>query len=271
MTKVHFIYIGKTKRKHQNSSFNALKLSNKDKIRLYPQWTEEKRKNSVILYPQTDFYEGTDKLFVNGIGEKKFGKTNKVEVPLFSGNIEDWDDYLKTYGKECLFYSLTGYDLYCGDCCMSKSVDEFLSLLQCKGGITQYQKYVENIINIQRIQIETFNEKLDYLTGYCRKSFIERNLIYPSFRLFMIITPPYLNTPRDDDKLLSFYRTYRTHEIKVSHEFHDAIDTIYRRAVNTIDKEVKEGVVFPICMADRIKMLFGDKCHNLYNYILTHF
>ena len=63
---------------------------------------------------------------MNGIGEKKFGKTNKVEVPLFSGNIEDWDDYLKSYGKECLFYSLTGYDLYCGDCCMSKSVDEFV-------------------------------------------------------------------------------------------------------------------------------------------------
>ena len=103
MTKVRFIYIGKTKRDIENSSFKALKLADKDMAQLHPLWSEEQRKNTLILYPQTDLYSGEDKVFVRGIGVKKFSKTNKVEVPLFSGEIEDWDNYLAAYGKECLF------------------------------------------------------------------------------------------------------------------------------------------------------------------------
>ena len=306
MTKVRFIYIGETKREHKNSSFNALKLSNKDKERLHPLWSEKQRKNTIVLYPQTDLYSGEDKVFVRGLGEKKFGKTNKVEVPIFSGEIEDWDNYLNSYGKECLFYSLTGYSLDDWDACISNSVDEFLSLLQCKGGITQYQKYVENIEEIQRIQTEKINEKFSYLSDWERKYFIKDNLIRPCFRVFMFITTPYLDTPNDDVKLLVFYKKYRRHEIETNHtdykrmiELKDHLMkeegekfmyvliekykeyekeySVIRKGINdtiseTLDKEInEENGVFPICMADRMKFLFGEKCYALYKYILDKF
>ena len=117
---------------------------------------------------------------------------------------------------------------------------------------------------------------------------------------------PYLDTPNDDDKLERFYRIYRNHEIKTSHpeyarmseleglvrkealeniysytekyyEYKEELDAIRKRItdhiLDVLVEEIGEGEknVFPICMADRIRFLFGDKCHNLYDYILQHF
>ena len=304
MAKANFIYIGKSM-EHMipKSDFCALKLTNKDKRVLYPSWDEETIKNTSVLCP-CDL--GDKEVFVYGLGWKKLGKKNWVNVPLFSGEIEDWDNYLEEYGKECLFYSLTGYSLKSNDCCAYKMVGEFLSLLQCKGGIEQYQKYVENIEAIQEIQREVFNEKLSYMTDYSRENFINKNLIRPCYRVFLFISTPYLDTPKDDDKLECFYRTYRSHEIKMKHpeysrmvelrelvrkeaieginsstqkycEHKKELDTINKRITqyvfDTLADEINDGDknVFPICMADRIRFLFGDKCHNLYNYILQHF
>lgn len=306
MSKVKFIYIGKSGiRNIPQEGFYALKLSKRDKEKLYPLWDEKQIKETNVLYPQDSHYEDND-VFVRGIGWKKFGKTNKVFVPSFSGEIEDWDNYLKEYGRECLFYSLSGYTLGDMDCCASMSQEEFLSLLQCKGGITQYQKYVENIEAIQEIQTKVFNEKLSYMSDYQRKTFIEKNLIRPCFRIFIMIMSPYLDTPNDDDKLERFYRTYRHHEIETNHpqykrmleikglmrdeehesDFYytkkyldykqelDAIrTTINNCVIDTLAEEIGEGEnnVFPICMSDRLKMLFGEKCNNLYDEILKDF
>lgn len=304
MAKVNFVYIGKSMENMiPKSDFRALKLSAKDKRELYPSWREETIKNTSVLCPC-----GLDdkEVFVNGLGWKKLGKKNWINVPLFSGEIEDWDNYLNKYGKECLFYSLTGYSLKSHDCCASNMIDEFLSLLQCKGGIEQYQKYVESIEAIQEIQMEVFSEKLSYMGEYERKSFIDKNLIRPCYRVFLFITTPYLDTPNDDDKLERFYRTYRNHEIKTSHPeysrmveldklvreemkkgifcysknyyvYKEELDAIHKRItdhiLDVLAEETEEGEknVFPVCMADRIKFLFGDKCHNLYNDILEHF
>ena len=304
MAKVNFVYIGKSMENMiPKSGFHALKLSSKDKRELYPFWDEETVKNTSVLYPCS--YDDKE-LFVYGLGWKKLGKKNWINVPLFSGEIEDWDNYLNEYGKDCLFYSLTGYSLQSNDCCASNMISEFLSLLQCKGGIGEYQKYVENIEAIQEIQREVFNEKLSYMGEYERKSFIDKNLIRPCYRVFLFITTPYLDTPNDDDKLECFYRTYRNHEIKTSHPEYarmaelrelvrkEAVENIYsstqkycehkeeldaiteritHNVLDTLADEINEGEknVFPICMADRIRFLFGDKCHNLYNYILEHF
>lgn len=304
MAKVNFIYIGKSMEYLiPKSDFCALKLSNKDKKELYPSWDEETIKNTSVLCPCG---LGDKEVFVYGLGWKKLGKKNWVNVPLFSGEIEDWDNYLKEYGKECLFYSLTGYSLKSNDCCANNMVEEFLSLLQCKGGIEQYQKYVENIEAIQEIQTEVFNEKLSYMTDYSRKKFINKNLIRPCYRVFLFISTPYLDTPTDDNKLECFYRTYRNHEIKTSHpdyarmvelresvrkeavenpyvstemyyEHKEELDAIRKRItdhiLDVLAEETEEGEknVFPICMADRMKFLFGEECHNLYKYILEHF
>ena len=306
MSKVKFIYIGKIMEHNiPKSGFYAFKLSKRDKEKLYPRWSENKIKETNVLYPQTHSFDG-DEVFVRGLGWKKFGKTNKVFVPLFSGEIEDWDNYLKEYGKECLFYSLSGYALDDMDCCASNSQDEFLSIMRCKGGITQYQKYVKNIETIQEIQTKLFNEKLSYMSDYQRKSFIDKNLIRPCFKVFLFITSPYLDTPNDDEKLECFYRTYRHHEIETNHpqysrmidlqglmqdesnngvfcytkkylDYKQELDairtTINNCVIDRLAEEMEEGEknVFPICMRDRLKMLFGEKCNNLYNEILEEF
>lgn len=307
MTKVKFIYIGKTMTTLiPKKGFYALKLSKSDKQKLYPSWDEKQIKETTILYPQTHSYMGDDEVFVRGIGWKKFGKTNRIFVPLFSGNIEDWDEYIQTYGKYCLFYSLTGYSLHDSDCCAFNSINEFYSLLQCEGGIEQYQKFVENILEIQKIQTHTISKKLKYLSKWQRERFIQENLIRPCFRVFMLIMPPYLDTPSDDDKLETYYRKYRSHEIEKNHpeyrkmlriaslmkkerenntfgytkkylEYEKKKNDIHTRIINhvldTLTEETREGEknVFPVCMADRMKMLFGEKCHHLYNTILNDF
>ena len=304
MAKTKFIYIGKSMENMiPKSDFRALKLSNKDKRELHPSWREETIKNTSVLCPCSS---DDKEVFVYGLGWKKLGKKNWINVPLFSGEIEDWDNYLNEYGKDCLFYSLTGYSLQSNDCCANNMISEFLSLLQCKGGIEQYQKYVENIEAIQEIQTKVFEEKLSYMSEYERKSFIDKNLIRPCYRVFLFITTPYLDTPNDDDKLERFYRTYRNHEIKTSHPeyarmteldklvreemkkgfycyskdyyiYKGELDAIHKRItdhiLDVLAEETEEGEknVFPICMADRIRFLFGDKCHNLYDYILEHF
>ena len=303
MSKLNFIYIGKTM-EHliPKGSFNALKLSNKDKRTLYPLWDEEQIKNTTVLCPcSLDDKE----VFVYGLGWKKFGKTNKVSVPLFSGELEDWDNYLNEYGKECLFYSLTGYSLKSNDCCANNMISEFLSLLQCKGGIKEYQKYVENVETIQEIQTKVFNEKLSFMGNYEKKSFIEKNLIRPCYRILFFISTPYFDTPADDDKMETFYRTFRHNEIKTSHkdyermleltklmseeiengnsytspkyleykdEYHKIYSAINECVLDTLADEINEdNGVFPVCMKDRMTMLFGEQCTNLYTHIFEQY
>lgn len=178
--------------------------------------------------------------------------------------------------------------------------------MQCEGGIEQYQKFVESIETIQEIQTKVFNEKLSFMYDYQRKTFIEKNLIRPCFRIFIMIMSPYLDTPKDDDKLETFYRTYRKHEIETSHpdykrmievkglmndeanngsfyytqkylDYKQEYDTLYHTitcyVTDTLAEEIGEGEknVFPVCMSDRMKFLFGDECNDLYDYILQHF
>lgn len=298
-----FIYIGKSGNIPKDG-FYALRLSKSDKKKLYPSWDEERLKTTTILYPQTHDYNDNS-IFVRGIGWKKFGKTNKVYVPLFSGKIDDWDTYLNEYGKNCLFYSLSGYSLDDCDCCACNSIYEFLSLLQCKGGIKGYQQYVESIEKIQAIQTKVFNEKLGFMTGYSKSKFIHDNLIKPCYRVFLFITIPYLDTPTDDDKLEHFYRTYRNHEIKTSHKnygtmlelekkvkeefninkgiqtelyykYKQDLDTmkmgIYNDVVNTLNEETNtDNGIFPVAMNERMKMLFGEACEKEYKYVLDNF
>ena len=102
MDKLDFVYIGKEKNRLPKNSFNALRLSKKDK-ETFCHFHHLKMTDDDILFRQTNTFCGENKVFIRGIGEKKFGKTNKVEVPVFNGNLDEWDEYLAKYGRWCLF------------------------------------------------------------------------------------------------------------------------------------------------------------------------
>jgi anthranilate/para-aminobenzoate synthase component I len=161
---------------------------------------------------------------------------------------------------------LSGYSLDDADCCAFNAQREFLSLLQCNGGIVNYQKYVENFECIQEIQRKVFAEKLSFLSEYQLKTFINNNLFRPYFCEWLFVFSPYLDTPSDDLKMEAFYRKYRKHEIELEHSDYD-----FMKFCEIIDNEIKDGELFPICMSDRMRMLFGDKCSALYHYILENF
>ena len=305
MTKVKFVYIGREENHRiPKGEFNALKLSKKDKETLYPNWSEEKIKNTQVLYPQTDTYSDNE-VFVYGIGWKKIGKTNKVVVPCFSGELEDWDKYIEEYGIECLFYSLTGYSLHSNDCCSYNYVSEFYSLLQLrfKGGIQKYQKFVDAVLKIQAIQKEKLTKMFSYKKDWELKKLIKENTFYPCFRILCVIMHPYLDTPTDDDKLEKVYRLKRYHEITINHpkyneltkvdeqrkaEFekngrsfvYEELTKVYRKIDELIKNDILDTLkseinsddgAFPVCMSDRLKMLYGEECNQLYDYILSEF
>ena len=79
---------------------------------------------------------------------------------------------------------------------------------------------------------------------------------------------PYLDTLTDDSKLERVYRMIRSKEMS------DNGLEIVKNAIgicSILDKEIKEGVKFPICMKDRIRKLYGERCSELYQSILDEF
>lgn len=304
MTKVRFINIGKDlEGRTPIKEFKAIKLSKRDKETLFPNWTEEDIRENKVLYPQTDTWDDKS-VFICGLGAKKFTKTNWVIVPAFSGEIEDWDEYIKKYGYYCLFYSISGYDLRSMDCCVIPSQHEFYSLLQCAGGIKKYQRYVDLVLKIQAIQAEKIKEMLPNKDGWSIKHTIDECLFRPYFALYSFVMSPYLDTIHDDDKMEKLYRIKRSNELREKHPLYnenkrlieemrsirkeygdteklwaleDKENEIWKKITTdveqTLDKEinVEENGVFPVCMSDRMKLLFGEKCNRLYQIILDEF
>lgn len=303
MTKVRFINISNDNDyRKPKIEFKALRLSKRDKEKLFPLWNEEKLKKTEILYPQTDRFGEDNEVFVRGLGYKKFGKTNMVVVPVYDMEIDNWDEYLNKYGKYCLFYSLSGYSLDDFDCCALSSQREFYSLLQCNGGIKKYQEYVDMILKIQEIQTNKLKEMFSYLYDWEIKQIIQEKLFRPCYSIMFMTMPPYLDTPADDDKLESIYRKKRYNDLKITHhlykeykeldilaqkekeieshsnDYEDLRDKMYllkkeirNDIVSVIDKEIEEGKVFPIYMSERMTLLFGEECNRLYDSILKEF
>jgi hypothetical protein len=74
---------------------------------------------------------------------------------------------------------------------------------------------------------------------------------------------PYIaDAVSDDKKLEAFWRAYREKdvpfEVSISRDFKERVDA----EINM------ENDVFPTCMSDRIKLIYGDECNALYEKAL---
>lgn len=243
-----------------NGSFKAMSLTKKqlDKMNFKP---------IINLFPIVDNWLGGKEIFIRGGGLFKVNEKRVVEVPLYDYENEgDWNEYLGKYGMYCLFYSLTGEDYFSADCCLLHTRNEFQSLIWNDIDINKYQIYIKAIKRIQEIQKEKL---IEYGAD---KWDIEKCLFYPSynFGFSWLVSPPYLDTIRDDEKLERCYRMKRSKEMSDNvgiRTFKDA-----KAFCDIIDMEMDEtNGVFPICMSDRIKFLYGEECQTLYRMILDEF
>lgn len=305
MTKIKFFKIGTEEFSHwkrPTEKFYAMRLSLQAKRKLYPQYEDETLRQIDLLMPKSDrLFCDENEIFIYGLGRRKFGKTNKIEVPVFSGNLEDWDEYLKTYGRYCLYYSLTGYELDCFDACACPTQYEFLSILQCKGGIKKYQKYIDNIFKIREIQEKKITETFKgSKSKYYLESMLKELSTEPSFAIMGCSMPPYLNSMADDEKLENFYTEKRKIEFWNAHNYKSRLDEISNRMKElrkqneddelledeysslyteifnewnqVISKEIYgDDPVFPISMSKRMEMIYGKECVELYDKILKEF
>ena len=120
-------------------------------------------------------------------------------------------------------------------------------------------------------------------------------------RLGLLITPPYLNTLRDDDMSEIIYEKIRRYEIyktnplvadykkiveetKQEYQTHhescmyynlcDKATKLHTRIINDslkqINQEIQTGV-FPVSTKERLRFLYGDECTRLYEEILINF
>lgn len=199
-----------------------------------------------------------NKVFVPGIG---YITTKRIEtIPTYDGKVDSWNDYVLKYGYQCMFYSLTGYTLNSMDCCAYSMQKEFRSFVMSGMGLTLYAKYVNLFQKINALQLSTLKSYPFIFTFEYDKYYFA-----PCYSVGGLLTvEPYADTVKDDDKMECLYRRIRVTELR---------DKGIKEGVKLaeiIDKEIKDGI-FPVCMKDRMKLLFGDECVKAYVKILDDF
>lgn len=77
------------------------------------------------------------------------------------------------------------------------------------------------------------------------------------------------------DELMAAERNKEIYnQIKISQylsERQEISSRITEYIVKVLNKEIGEGICFPICMKERMQMLFGKRCGELYEEILSNF
>ena len=207
-----------------------------------------------VLYPctyQLSAKSGDYRAFVRGTGWKKAKEA--VIIPVYSGTTKDeFEAYLTTYGKECLYYSMTGYELNSNDCCAWHSTQEFQVLLSVG------YDYMESFhAEISKINTLISNSIKNYLgvteitrwievgdKFYSSTDFFEVRPCYSMMVYFL--TAPHVDVINDDSKLEKhFIALHKPTEIEMNN--------------------------FPESMKDRIIFLFGKDVADLYHSIMSDF
>lgn len=243
-------------KENESKTFLALKLSPKDK-------EEVSRFRSV----KTDFVPCVDvddkgKFFIYGLGWRKLGVRNRMEIPHFDINKDDINEYFQKYGIDCLYFSLTGKDYRSSDCCTLPMQYELCSMFRVKN-IKDYFEFVDVIKKIQNIQTNVIENDKD-LVDWEKRYYLKDTLISVRYRMYLMTTP-HLNCIDDDVQLEKYYRAKRKRQL-IKEKLYSYYD---KNITTTIDKEIEDGV-FPISLQDRLTYLFGKECSDLYKKALDY-
>lgn len=239
---------------------------------------------SGILYPLIN-YNGRKQVFVYGYGWVKDERKKLHEIPLYSENPYQWDDYLKKYGKYCMFYSLTGAEYDSRDCSNIKIRSEFKMINE--HGISKYLGYASLWWRFHEIQ----NQVIENMPGMC-DAYRYDMIIYPFTSIIGCSLIPIPNAPADDEKLECAYKYSLKKCLETKHPLYskykenrniwekdrlvDALE--YAKDLGSkisLECDIEVGMsmldgTFPVCMRDRMILLYGQEASDLYDQMIHY-
>lgn len=220
---------------------------------------KEERTGKMVFLPivQSKWEKERNEFWYYGFGHIKLNNRKTYEIPLFSGNAEDWNEYKEKYGKYCLYYSINGkaFSFDCADLC---EIYEFNSI--CGSDVMKYPAFVDCFFRMNEIQERVIAEKFNGVTLI--KNERERMIFRPGHSIMGFAFPYLADVLADDKKLEIFWRSYRAKDLPFSERHSKAFEERIDAEINT------ENDVFPTCMSDRIKLIYGNECEALYSRAL---
>lgn len=263
MTKLNFIYIGKDfdgnkKENLPSGDITCIKMKcHGDKLHYVP----------IVSYGKP--IDEVNEFFVYGIGWIKLKDRKKYTIPAFDGTTENFEKYLEEYGDDVMCYCINGDIFYSSpDCCTHSYKNEY-NAIKCFGAekYNDFSTHFNNMIEEQKKWFNTHHLPLFLEHGYGNvvKQYLfeaELNLGY-SFIPIPILS---LNVIHDDTICENLYRKLRYWELEKK------TPLTYEEIDNKIKDEIEsDNSIFPQCIDDRIKLLFGDEASKEYNYIMDKF
>lgn len=228
-----------------NSPFKAVRAKNKN--------------GEMVFIPivQNEWEKRQNEFFCIGFGRIKLQGRKTYEIPLFSGNAEDWNNYIEKYGKLCLYFSINGKE-FTNDCGDLAEINEFFSI--CASDATKYPAFVDCFIRMNEIQERVINDTFNGRTLI--KSEREGMMFRPTHSIMGFSFPFMADAVSDDRRLESFWLSYRQKDLSFQ-------ERITKSVMEPIYAEITtENNVFPTCMSDRIKLIYGEECNELYSRAL---
>lgn len=203
-------------------------------------------------YSQRDSKQGKYDTFIGGKGWVK-SKTAKL-IPLYTGTtISEFERYLKEYGENCLFYSITGFTIDSKDCVVFGAIQEFKVLIAV--GFEYFEKFVKSIQ-----EINTKIKEIMLGRGFdINERWITKDDKFYSTKDFFVVRPQY--------SLMSYF-------LCAPHVDVVGDDTLlWKHYVEEYKPQTDEELdnVFPCSPKDRLTFLFSSEVADMYEKILNDF
>lgn len=191
-----FYYLGRedNKRIPQGESFKAIKTKDG-------------------YFPILDSYK-PHQLVLTSQGYIRLGNRKIYDIPVFDRQEEHWQEYLDKWGEMCLYYSLSGGELY--DYFREDEKYEFNCLL--KYGVENYTDFVVQLKKLNEIQRKVIKEK--YIPVDCDKGCIDRyteKYITKPHYYFWGYVPFHVEIFSDTDNMREMYSRKRVEYYKSVH------------------------------------------------------